>query len=167
MSAWQQRIHRAEDALLVGLLTTMIVLAAVQILLRNLFDSGFVWIDPALRVLVLWLGLVGATVATRNNKHIIIDLLTRYLEGRWQYLLQAVVEQISAWTCLVIAVHGFDWVRLDFIDGLVAFAGIPAWLLEVVVPLSFALIGLRYLLMSWGSARFYFQLRNSPDETPR
>ncbi len=164
MPAWQQRIHRVEDALLVTLLTVMIGLAAMQILLRNLFDSGFVWIDPILRVLVLWLGLVGAMVATRNNKHISIDLLTRFIEGRLQYLLQAAVEQVSAWTCLVIAAYGFDWVRLDLVDGLVAFSGIPAWMLEVIIPVSFAVIGLRYLAMSWASARLYSSLRDSPDE---
>ena len=162
MQAWQQRLHRAEDALLVTLLSLMIGLATTQILLRNLFESGIVWIDPVLRVLVLWLGLLGATVATRNNKHISIDLLSRYVDGNLNRLLQAAVEQVSAWTCLVIAAHGFNWVRLDFVDGLEAFSGIPAWLLEVIVPLSFGLIGLRYLLMSFESARMYYRQRKPP-----
>jgi len=163
MYSWRQRLHRVEDALLVILLSAMIGLAATQIVLRNLFESGIVWIDPVLRVLVLWLGLLGATVATRNDKHISIDLLARYFDGNFNRLLQAAVEQLSAWTCLIIAAHGFDWVRLDFIDGLVAFAAIPAWLLEVIVPLSFGLIGLRYLLMSFASARLYFRQRKTPD----
>ena len=167
MPAWRQRLHRVEDVLLVAMLSAMIGLAATQIVLRNLFDSGFVWIDPILRVLVLWLGLLGAMVAARNDKHISIDLLTRYLEGKWLCLLQAAVEQISGWTCLFIAAYGFNWVRLDFVDGLVAFSGIPAWLLEVIIPVSFAVIGLRYLLLSWSSARLYLSLRNLPDEPAR
>ena len=164
MHSWQKWLHRAEDTLLVMLLGAMICLASTQILLRNLFDSGFVWIDPILRVLVLWLGLLGAMVATRSDKHISIDVLSRYIEGKFQYLLQAAVAQISAWTCLVIAAYGFDWVRLDFLDGLVAFAGIPAWLLEVIIPLSFGVIGLRYLATSWYSVRQFARLRNLPDE---
>jgi TRAP-type C4-dicarboxylate transport system permease small subunit len=158
--SWLQRLHRAEDALLVLLLSVLIGLASTQILLRNLFDFGFVWIDPMLRVLVLWLGLLGAAVATRNNRQISIDLLTRYLGERTNQLAQAAAEQVSAWTCLLIAAHGFNWVRLDFVDGLIAFAGIPAWLPEAVIPLSFGLIGLRYLLFSWSSARRY--LRGDP-----
>jgi len=154
---WQQRLHLAEDALLGLLLSAMIALASTQILLRNLFDFGFVWIDPILRVLVLWLGLLGAAVATRNNRQISIDLLTRYLGEKTNHLAQAAAEQVSAWTCLVIAAHGFDWVRLDFVDGLIAFAGIPAWMLQAVIPLSFGLIGLRYLLFSWSSARQYLR----------
>ena len=164
MHSWQNWLHRAEDTLLVLLLGAMICLASTQILLRNLFDSGFVWIDPILRVLVLWLGLLGAMVATRSDKQISIDVLSRYIEGKIQYLLQAAVAQISAWTCLVIAAYGIGWVRLDFADGLVVFAGIPAWLLEAIIPISFGVIGLRYLATSWYSARQFIRLRNSPDE---
>ena len=148
MQIWINRFHRAEDALLAILLTTMILLASTQILLRNLFDSGFVWIDPLLRVLVLWLGLLGATVATRNNKHISIDLLSRFFERKSYCLVQAGVAQISAWTCLVIAWYGLSWIRLDYEDAVASFVGIPAWMLEVVIPAAFALIGLRYLLRS-------------------
>ena len=148
MRTWIKRLHLVEDALLVTFLAMMIVLASTQILLRNFFDSGIVWIDPLLRVLVLWLGLLGATVATRNNKHISIDLLPRILNRGTYCLIQSVVAQISAWTCLVIAWYGLSWIRLDYEDAVASFIGIPAWMLEVVIPASFALIGLRYLSKS-------------------
>ena len=148
MHNWIQRLHRIEDALLVALLCVMILLAGTQILLRNLFDSGLIWADPLLRVLVLWLGLIGATVATRNNKHIRIDLLSRLFSRNTHRLIQSVVGQISAWTCFVIAWFGLQWVWLDYQDGFEGVAGIPAWMLEIIVPLSFGLIGLRYAYMS-------------------
>ena len=155
MQRWIDRLHRAEDGLLVLLLATMIVLAGTQILMRNLFDSGFVWIDPLLRVLVLWLALIGATVATRHNKHIRIDLLSRYFSRNTHRLIQVMVGQISAWTCLVIAWYGMDWIRLDYADSVTSFAGIPAWSVEIIVPLAFALIGIRYFLRSFHSTRLY------------
>lgn len=157
MRTWAQRLHRAEDALLVFLLSAMILLAASQIVLRNVLDSGFVWIDPLLRVLVLWLGLIGATVATRNNKHIRIDLLSKLFSRNTHRLIQSVIGQISAWTCLVIAWYGFKWIQMDFADGVTSFAGIPAWMLEVIIPVTFALIGLRYLIMSVGWAQLYLR----------
>jgi len=156
MRGWIDRLHRAEDGLLVILLSSMIVLAGTQIFLRNFFDSGFVWIDPLLRILVLWLGLVGATVASRHNKHIRIDLLSRYFERNTHRLIQALVGQVSTWTCLVIAWYGFDWIKLDYADGMTSFAGLPAWAVEIIVPLAFALIGLRYLLRSLLWARRYY-----------
>ncbi len=162
MQTWVNRFHRVEDALLVLLLTAMILLAGSQIVLRNFFDAGFVWLDPLLRVMVLWLGLIGATVATRDNKHIRIDLLSSFFKRNTHRLIQALVGQISAWTCLLIAWHGMKWIRLDYEDGMTSFAGIPAWLLEIVVPLSFGLIGLRYMVMSIGWARMYVKKRGLP-----
>jgi TRAP-type C4-dicarboxylate transport system permease small subunit len=155
MRQWIHRLHRCEDALLALLLATMIVLAGTQILLRNLFDSGFVWIDPLLRVMVLWLGLLGATVATRYNKHIRIDLLSRQFKRNTLRLIEAIVDQISAWTCLTIAWFGMDWIWLDYEDAVTSFIGVPAWTVEISVPLAFALIGFRYLLLSCDWTRRY------------
>ncbi len=159
MQTWIRRLHLVEDALLVVLLSVMILLAALQILLRNFFDAGIVWADPLLRVMVLWVGLIGATVATRSNKHIRIDLVSRWFDRNTHRLLQAGVGQISAWTCLVLAWFGFRWIRLDYADGLIAFAGIPAWVLECIVPIGFALIGLRYFFMSLFWYRYYLKHR--------
>ena len=157
MLTWTKRLHRAEDALLVFLLSAMIVLASTQILLRNFLDSGFVWIDPLLRVLVLWLGLIGATVATRNNRHIRIDLLSKFFSRNTHRLIQSIIGQVSAWTCLVVAWYGFKWIQMDYVDGVTSFAGVPAWLLEVIIPVTFALIGLRYLIMSVCWAQLYLR----------
>lgn len=167
MQTWNKRLHLAEDALLVVLLTVMILLASTQILLRNFFDSGIIWIDPILRVLVLWLGMIGATVATRKNKHIRIDLLSRYFDRNTHRLIQSIVGQVSTWTCLVVAWYGFKWIHLDYMDGMTSFAGIPAWMLEVIIPATFALIGLRYLIMSICWAQLYIRHRKVADRASK
>ena len=146
-------VHRIEDILLVLLLSNMIALASTQIILRNFFDSGIVWADPLLRIMVLWLGLVGATVASRDNKHIHIDLVSRFLSKRWYLLIQTFVGQFTAWVCLLIAWHGARWVQLEYLDGMISFLGIPAWMFQITIPITFVLIGVRYFLFSirWGS----------------
>ena len=75
-------INRIEDAFLVGLLAFMIGLAFTQIVLRNGFSGGIIWADGLIRILVLWIGLVGAMVASRNGNHINIDIITKYLPDR-------------------------------------------------------------------------------------
>ena len=145
-------IHRIEDILLVVLLSSMIALASTQIILRNLFDFGMVWADPLLRIMVLWLGLIGATVASRDNHHIHIDLITRYLSKKWYLLIQTFVGQFTAWVCLLIAWHGIYWVQLEYLDGMIGLSGIPAWIFEIIIPITFTVIGLRYFVFSirWG-----------------
>ena len=49
-----------ENIALVVMLGGMILLAFGQIILRNFLDTGFIWIDPLLRVMVLWIGMIGA-----------------------------------------------------------------------------------------------------------
>ncbi len=146
-------VHRVEDILLVVLLSSMIALASTQILLRNLFDFGLVWADPLLRIMVLWLGMIGATVASRDNRHIHIDLISRLFSKRWYLLIQTFVGQFTAWVCLSIAWHGAHWVKLEYLDGMIGLSGIPAWMFEIIIPITFALIGIRYFLFSlrWGS----------------
>ena len=141
-----------EDGLLVFLLASMIVLATTQIILRNFFEVGLVWADPLLRVMVLWLGLLGATVASRDNRHIRIDLLSAFFKKRAHLFLQTFVGLFTAVVCAVIAWYGARWVYWDYQDGLTTFSGLPSWLLESIIPFAFGLISLRYFLfaISWG-----------------
>ena len=111
-------VHRFEDFLLVVLLSSMILLASTQILLRNLFEFGLVWADPLLRIMVLWLGMIGATVASRDNRHIHIDLISHFFSKTAYLLVQTFVGQFTSWVCLLVAWNGAHWVRLDFVDGL-------------------------------------------------
>ncbi|MCK5838003.1 MAG: TRAP transporter small permease, partial [Desulfobacula sp.] len=75
-------LQKIEDSILIGLLLSMICMAVLQIVMRNLFDSGILWGDELIRVLVLWIGLIGAMIASRNNHHISIDVISRYLPDK-------------------------------------------------------------------------------------
>jgi len=143
-----QLIRRLEDGLLVLLLALMILIAGGQIVLRNFFDSGLVWADPLLRILVLWLALLGAIVASRSDNHISIDMLSRYLGPLLQALSRLITGFFTALVCGLVSYYGVSFVHMDFEAGTRAFAQVPAWLLELIIPLGFALIALRYLLTS-------------------
>jgi TRAP-type C4-dicarboxylate transport system permease small subunit len=137
-----------EDGLLVLAIGTMILLAAAQIFLRNVLDSGIPWGDPLLRILVLWVGLVGAMVATRENNQITIDILSRFLSDRLRRVSGAVTDTFAALVCAVLAYHGGRFVWMDWEDGTVAFADVPAWACEIIIPVGFGAIALRYLLFA-------------------
>ncbi len=142
-------IHRLEDAVLAIVLSAMIVLAFAQILMRNLFESGILWADPLLKVMVLWLGLLGALAATRERKHINIDVLSKLLPGRGRHLLRALTTLFAALVSALIAYHATRFILLEIEDASIApFGAIPAWTLEVIIPFAFGLIALRYLIHS-------------------
>lgn len=103
-----ERVGRfLEDALTVGLLGFMIILASIQIVLRNTFDLGFFWGDEALRVLVLWVAMAGAVAASRADRHITIDVLSRFLPARVKHVVKTLTDVFTASICaLRHGIHG-------------------------------------------------------------
>ena len=148
-----------EDAILVGVLGTMILLGAAQILMRNVFGEGLAWGDPLLRVLVLWAALVGAMVAARSDAHIRIDVLHQFLPARLKPWVDGLLRLATAAISFTLA-----WVSGRFVldereYGMTAFGGVPgigdvpAWVCELIIPIAFTVLGLRYLLMAFQPAR--------------
>ncbi|MFH2093404.1 MAG: TRAP transporter small permease [Pseudomonadota bacterium] len=141
-------LQKIEDAILSGLLLVMIFMAVTQIFLRNLFDSGILWADALIRVLVLWIGLIGAMIASRDNHHISIDVISRYLPERTKQFTTFITSVFTALVCGIMSWFSLSFVLMEKLDGLTAFAAVPAWVCESIIPVSFAIICLRYLVMS-------------------
>lgn len=160
LRALLDRLDRAgrftEDALLVVLLTALVLLAAGQIVLRNFLGIGFIWADEALRMLVLWLAVAGAVAASRGDKHINIAILDRFLPGRWKNLKDLLVHVFTAGICGVVAWNGLLFVQTSREFGDLLLDRVPAWLLQIVLPVGFGLICYRYAVFSLRDAARLF-----------
>ncbi|MCP4718343.1 MAG: TRAP transporter small permease [Desulfobacteraceae bacterium] len=141
-------LQKVEDYILVSLLLVMITMSVFQIFLRNFFDSGIVWGDSLVRVLVLWIGLIGAMVASRTDNHISIDILSRYLPPRIKKFTTLVVHLFTAVVTALMAWFSLSFVRMEMSDNFIAFANVPAWVCEIIIPIAFVVISLRYTLFS-------------------
>ncbi len=143
--------QRLEEAVLVLMMGGMILLAFAQIILRNFFSITLLWADPLIRHLVLWTSLLGALIATRLDKHIKIDALLRFLPPGKRRFLQGLSWMFSALVCGLLT-----WISLIFIGherefGMRAFLDIPTWQLQLIFPLSFGLMALRFLRRGVGT----------------
>lgn len=149
-------LNKIEDWLLIVLLALMVFSSAGQILLRNFFGSGLTAADPFARLMVLWVAMLGAVVAARSDKHINIDVLSRLLSDKNRQLLKTVIHLLSAVVCLIISYTSLQFVIAEFEAGSRAFASVPGWLAQSVIPLGFGLITLHYLLLAifeWRATR--------------
>lgn len=135
-----------EDSLLVFLLGSMVLLAGAQIVLRNLFDGAIIWADPLLRVAVLWVGMIGAMVATRNDRQISIDAVSRFLPDVWKVRVRIVTDLFTAVVSAVVSWSAYRLMMDDRAAGGVAIAKVPVWVCESILPVAFAIIALRYVL---------------------
>ena len=137
-------LRRLEEGVLALLLTAMIALAAWQVLARNLFDGGILWGDSLVKVLVLWVTLIGAMAAARRGEHIRIDLIPRLLGPSGQRLAAAFGSLFTAAVCGLFAYHAYRFVLDEYEFGGTAFAAVPAWLCAAIIPFGFAVMALRY-----------------------
>ncbi len=138
--------HRAEDITLALLLGLMILLAPLRLFLRDFFDTGIEWADPAIRVMVLWVGLLGAVAASRSNRHISIDALSHFLSKRAQAGVAVVTSLFTAGIAGIVSYHSGRFVLSELEYESMAFKGMPAWICEVIIPVAFGIIAFRYLL---------------------
>jgi len=141
--------NRIENAILVALVAALVAIAGAQILLRNLFGGGFIWADPLMRVLVLWVGLAGALVAAQHDNHIAINVVARLLPPHLKYWIRVVVDLVTTFVCAILAWVGGALVIAEFHGGARAFGDVPVWICQLVIPLAFGGIAVRYLGFAW------------------
>ena len=142
----ERALRRVESALLVGLLSAMIGVAAYQVLARNLFDAGLVWGDPMVRVALLWVTLVGGMAASASDRHIRIDLVARFASPAVNRHLGRLTSAFTAAVCFALAWFSVTLVLWDYRDGTPGFGVVPAWVCELILPVGAGVMGLRHLL---------------------
>jgi len=137
----------AENAALIILLGGMIILAVGQIILREVFATGFIWVDPLIKLMVLWLAMVGSVAACRDDRHIRIDALSHILPDGLVKITRIVVDIFAALVCGVIAWHTYRYLQLEieFDDRLLI--DVPAWWVHVIVPVAFLLASYRFFVL--------------------
>lgn len=141
-------LARVETWLLTLSVMFLLVFAFLQIVLREVFDSGINWADVFNRLMVLWIGFFGATLAAGENRHLSLEVLTKFLPERAKPLVSMFVNSFV----IAVAVALTYYAGLFFIDQItfesadLLFTGLPKAWFTVVFPLGFGLIAFRYLI---------------------
>ena len=143
-------ICRIESIALVIAFSFTLGLALIQIILRNIFDTSINWADDATKIMVLWIGMLGAMLASCKMEHIRIDVLNQYLPENWKKYSQYIVNSFAAIVSFVVAYYAFQMVLLDKADGTMGFAQVPLWICEVIIPIAFFVMGLRFFMFNFG-----------------
>ncbi len=127
-----------EKCLAVVLYAMLILMIGFNILSRNLFNYASRQVLEMLPVLVLWLALIGSTLAIKQQRHIKIELLLRVCSRRIRFMAHIA-------TCLfcMVVMGILLWVSLDFIKNEVDMFG-PWGLVSIIFPLFFSISFFRY-----------------------
>ena len=145
--------------LVIGMMAVMSVVILVQVFLRYVVKSSLPWSEELARYLMVWIGLMGASLALQEGRHIEVTLLI----DRVPRLARKVLTGIA-----LLAVLGFLWLILQ--QGLVLAGNIwtqrsPAMNLPMVVPYAAIPVGAAFMMIQVLLAlyRLITEPRHRPD----
>lgn len=156
-------IARFEGWLLIIFLGLMVSLTFIQVILRSLFIYAHLgwandlmgridWAEPFVRLLVLWVTFLGASLVTGENKHIKIDLLTQVIPPSWRASLDVLLSLAGALVAALMLKASLFYVGTEMSFGGKLFLNLPTWIGQLILPLGFMLICFRFLVRSLSTA---------------
>lgn len=146
--AIDRAITHLENFAIAVLIATMLGLGIVQIAMWNLFHQGLAWADPMLRHLVLWVGMVGGSMATSARRHLNMDALSRLLPPKGKAVAGFLVELASALVAGVLAWVSIIFINQEMASGAHAFLGVARWQAQLIMPIAFGIMAYRFMLAS-------------------
>lgn len=143
-------LHHFEDLLLASVLSIMLILAVLDIAMRLITGGSLIWIPPVLQILVLWLGLLGALLASRSQEHIAIDVISRFVGPLGKKVCGISSSLFASIICALVAYYSVVFIQQSIEYDDIAFAQVPAWPLQLIIPFTFSLMSLRFLFHTLG-----------------
>jgi C4-dicarboxylate transporter DctM subunit len=144
-----RRLAIAEDVAGSLALLVMALLPIAEIVSRRLFGRGIPASGPVVQHLTLWVGFLGAAIAAREGKLLALATGTFIPQGWWRRTADIVAAAFGACTAIVLAWGGWQMATIEREAGTNIGAGIPTWIAQIVLPISFAIIAVRLV---WRSA---------------
>ena len=127
-------------------LAFMTIITFIQVVLRYVFGTGWVWSLEATTYTFAWLVLIGMSYGVRTRAHIAVDLFSSRLSFGARRAMAVTVSGLCLLYCGFM-VYGSTM----FIDGLFSLGNnardipLPRWLLIGIMPIAFLLLAFRFL----------------------
>jgi C4-dicarboxylate transporter DctQ subunit len=128
----------------------MTLLTFVQVVLRYVFNTGFIWALEATTYLFAWLILFGMSYGVRVGSHIGIDAVVKLLPAGGQRVVGLLATLLSIAYSVILLIGSYNYIDTMHTMGVEA-EDIPVerWLLAIILPIGFALLGLRLVEAAW------------------
>jgi C4-dicarboxylate transporter DctQ subunit len=102
--------------------------------------------------LMLWSGMLGASIATRQRRHIVLDTVKKKLDEKMGNVFSLIGGVVTAAFCGLLTVLALIQLHGEFVlwrdgDGVGVFDAlpIPKWLVTLALPVTFGTMSLRFL----------------------
>ena len=134
--------------MLILLFSMLIILMSTNIIQRNLLGQSSQEILEYLPTLVLWISLLGASLALRQHKHISMELVIRWVSKRYKL---PIFRAVGLFGFIVMAIGLY--LSVDFMAGELKILGTKGFL-SSIIPGFFMVAMYRYLVFVFHPEQF-------------
>lgn len=135
-------LEKIEKVIIIALFTALLVLMSVNIVQRNLFRQSSQVILENLPTMVMWISLIGASLALKEGKHISMELLLRFVPQH----LKDILHRCAAVFGIFMMLIGL-YLSRDFMTGELKIFGTKGYV-SSVIPIFFATGAFRYFILT-------------------
>ncbi|WP_251975731.1 TRAP transporter small permease [Salinicola avicenniae] len=138
-------ISRAEEGLVGLLILSASLVLFANVIARYVFNDGFSWAEELVRYQIVWMVMLGASVAARQGIHIGVDILRRFTPPTIAKVIELLVHGISVGFCLFLVVYGVQLTEQTHRFGQLSSAlQAPMWVIQLAIPVGGLLMGIRF-----------------------
>jgi C4-dicarboxylate transporter, DctM subunit len=153
---------RAENALAVAALLGMGILPVLELFLRTFFRTGIPGTVGYVQNLTLWVGFFGAMVASREGRHLSLSTGMVGLPQGLRGIASTSAAFVSTGVASALCWASLEFVRAEIQSPLTIAGWLPIWVVESILPISFAVITLRFAVQAGRWKQRLFALLGIP-----
>jgi tripartite ATP-independent transporter DctM subunit len=142
-------LARVEGGAVGVLLLAMVAIPAGETLSRRFLGRGLPGSAILVQHLTLWVGFLGALLATGAGKHLALSTAEAIPAGLPRRSAALLTRMISTAVCALLAYASFELVSAERSSDRTLPLGMPFWWSELIMPVASALIALRF---AWAGA---------------
>jgi C4-dicarboxylate transporter, DctM subunit len=142
-------LRRLEEGVLVAVLALAALIPLVNAVGRPLGGFHIPGAAAYVQQLTLWIAFVGGLLATREHKHLALSTAEFLGAGKVRRFARAFTASVSAATVGILTYAAVEVVRANRVQGEILPGGIPEWVSDCIMPVSLAIMALRF---AWGSS---------------
>lgn len=120
------------------------------------FPGGFIWAQKLSLVLMIWVALFGASIATYERSHLALEFGEKLWPEQARRFVKAAAHAITSAFCLACVAVSIKLILAQRAEGHAispAVEWMPTWVAFLAMPYAFLGMGVRFLAQSWTTAR--------------
>ncbi len=142
-AGWNRWLRSTENSILVFALAMMVLLPLAEMAVRRGLGASISGVNSFVQHGTLLVAMVGGAIAARERRLLSLASAAAFLRGWPRKLARAFTHAVAASVTVCLAKASVEFLLVEKAVGQEIAYGVPVWLLEIFLPVGYALIAVR------------------------